>query len=121
MLRALHPPASWRSACVLAALVPWLACASVDGARLYARGTQALDAGRPERAVADLEAAARLLPEASQVQNHLGLAYARTGRDADALGAFQRAVDLDCDNDAAQHNLRAARAGRFRPPEDVHE
>jgi len=42
------------------------------------------------------------------VQNHLGLAYAAAGRDGDALHAFQRAVDLDCDNHAALVNLDVA-------------
>jgi Flp pilus assembly protein TadD len=91
-------------------------CASVEGARLYARGTEALERGDTGRAVADLEQAAQLLPGASEVHNHLGLAYARAGRDERALAAFRRAVELDCENDAAVHNLRAAEAGRLRPP-----
>jgi Flp pilus assembly protein TadD len=98
----------------LLALVP--GCASLDASRLYASGTEALDRGDSARAVADLERAAALWPEASEVHNHLGLAYAQAGRDAEALAAFEQAVALDCDNDAAQHNLRAARAGRLRPP-----
>ncbi len=106
---------------VLIVLLPVLGCASLEGARLYARGTRALDAGQAERAVGDLEAAAELLPEASEVQNHLGLAYASAGKGEEATAAFQRAVDLDCDNDAAQHNLRAAKAGNFRPPRESDE
>jgi len=58
-----------------------------------------------------------LWPEASEVHNHLGLAYVRAGRDDHAEAAFRRAVELDCDNEAAEHNLRAARAGRLRPPD----
>jgi len=84
-------------------------CASWEGARLYQSGTQALDRGEPTRAIADLERAAELAPEASEVQNHLGLAYAAAGRDADALRAFERAVDIDCDNRAAAENLAVAR------------
>lgn len=102
---------------ILMASLVCAGCGSVQGARLYASGTRALDAGDPVRAVAELEAAAALLPEASEVQNHLGLAYARTGRDPEAVAAFRRAVALDCDNDAAQHNLQAAEAGRLRPRE----
>jgi tetratricopeptide (TPR) repeat protein len=94
-----------------------LGCASVEGARLYRSGSDALERGDGPRAVADLERAAALLPEASSVQNHLGLAYVEVGRDAEATAAFRRAVDLDCGNEAAQHNLRAAEAGRFRPPQ----
>jgi Flp pilus assembly protein TadD len=92
-------------------------CASLEGARLYRSGTQALDRGEPARAIADLERAAQLVPQASEVQNHLGLAYAAEGREADATRAFRRAVELDCDNAAAQQNLRAAesRSARAAP------
>jgi Flp pilus assembly protein TadD len=83
-------------------------CASFQAARLYASGTDALDAGRLEAAIADLERAAELRPEASEIQNHLGLAYRASGRDSDALRAFERAVALDCRNQAASHNLRLA-------------
>jgi Flp pilus assembly protein TadD len=83
-------------------------CSSYRGAWLYQSGTLALDRGDSARAVEDLEHAAQFVPEASEVQNHLGLAYAATGRDADALKAFQRAVDIDCGNRAAVENLAAA-------------
>jgi Flp pilus assembly protein TadD len=85
-------------------------CASFEGARLYESGSRALDRGESERAIADLERAAELVPQASEVQNHLGLAYAAAGREDAALRAFHRAVELDCDNAAAQQNLRAALA-----------
>ena len=91
------------------ALAPGLAgCGGVEAARLYRSGTAALDAGEPERAIAELERAATLAPQASEVQNHLGLAYAAAGRPGDAELAFRRALDLDCDNAAARENLRAA-------------
>lgn len=92
-------------------------CASLRGARLYRSGTLALDRGDIEVAVADLERAAALVPTASEVQNHLGLAYTAAGRDADARTAFRRAVDLDCGNTAASHNLQVAeqRAVGVRP------
>jgi len=83
-------------------------CASFQAARLYRSGTLALDRGDTEAAVADLERAAELVPAASEVQNHLGLAYAAAGRDAEARAAFQRAVELDCENTAASYNLRVA-------------
>ena len=51
-----------------------------------------------------------MVPEASEVQNHLGIAYQAAGRKNDALAAYERAVALDCDNAAAQHNLEALRA-----------
>ena len=83
-------------------------CASFEGARLYQSGTLALDHGELERAVADLERAALLVPQASEVQNHLGLAYAQLGRSQAAERAFRRAVELDCENAAARENLHAA-------------
>lgn len=98
---------------LLALLIP-AGCSSLRGGRLYVSGSEALERGETARAIAELEEAAALVPHASEIQNHLGLAYAAAGRDADALRAFRRAVDLDCDNDAAQANLRAARAWRTR-------
>lgn len=88
-------------------------CASLEGARLYRSGTRALERGDAARAVADLERAAGRVPQASEIQNHLGLAYVAAGRDGAALLAFRRAVAIDCDNAAAQQNLLAAerRAG----------
>ena len=86
------------------------ACATVDGARLFRSGTLALDRGDAAGAVRDLEEAARVLPASSAVHNHLGLAYTAGGRKADALSEFERAVAIDCANDAAQTNLAQARA-----------
>lgn len=54
------------------------------------------------------------MPESSEVQNHLGIAYEAEGRDAEALAAWQRAVALDCGNEAAQRNVRAAEARRAK-------
>jgi Flp pilus assembly protein TadD len=85
-------------------------CASFQGARLYSSGTKALDRGDTARAIADLERAAELVPHASEIQNHLGLAYATEGRSHEALLAFRRAVELDCGNLAARRNLQASEA-----------
>lgn len=107
-----------------AALALFLSCATLEGAHLYREGTAALDRGEPQRAIELLEQAAERVPQASEVQNHLGIAYAAVGRQEDALAAWRRAVALDCDNAAAQHNLRAAEgrilmgeeAGARNPP-----
>jgi Flp pilus assembly protein TadD len=85
-------------------------CASFEGARLYGSGSEALDRGDSARAIADLERAAELVPQASEVQNHLGLAYLSAGRPDEARTAFERALARDCDNGAARHNLRALEA-----------
>jgi Flp pilus assembly protein TadD len=110
-------PAGPRVTVLIAALLAGLlaGCASLEGARLYRSGTLALDRGETSRAIADLERAARLVPEASEVQNHLGLAYAAAGREDEAGRAFRRAVELDCENAAAQANLRAFESARAGP------
>jgi Flp pilus assembly protein TadD len=84
-------------------------CATLEGYRHFQLGTAALDGGDLARAVVELELAARLAPERSEIFNHLGIAYAAAGRPQDALSAFERAVALDCDNREAAANLAAAR------------
>lgn len=90
-----------------------LGCSTTEGYRHFQAGNTALDRGDPVSAVTELEQAAALVPERSEVFNHLGLAYVAAGRPADALFAFERAVALDCDNQAAALNLRAAQASEF--------
>jgi tetratricopeptide (TPR) repeat protein len=104
--------------------LPLLAgCTSWRAAQLYQSGTAELDRGEYELAIEDLERASELAPQASQVQNHLGLALAAAGREGEARVAMQRAVALDCTNDAAAHNLAlleasmAAKAGWGRADE----
>jgi Flp pilus assembly protein TadD len=97
-----------RTGCLLSASALALGCASLQGARLYESGTEALDRGDSEQAIVELERAADLVPQASEVQNHLGLAYQAAGREREAEAAFRRAVDLDCENEAAVVNLRVA-------------
>jgi Flp pilus assembly protein TadD len=87
-------------------------CADIEARRFYRAGTEALDRGESNRAVADLERAAALAPEISEIQNHLGIAYEDAGRRDDAVLAYERAVALDCDNRAAESNLRDLRARR---------
>ena len=66
---------------------------------------------------ADLVKFAHLVPEASDVPNQLGIAYTAAGREEEALAAFERAVALDCDNQAAVANRDAARGhGSAGPP-----
>ena len=94
--------------CLLA--IALAGCATWEGSRRYASGTAALDRGDAGLAVRELERAAELVPHASVIRNHLGLAYAAQGRDAEALRAFQQAVELDCGNEAAVENRGAAEA-----------
>jgi len=105
--RARGRGAAYRAVGAIALALLGLGCAEIQGARLYQRGTLALDRGDAGTAVDDLEAAARLVPQASEIQNHLGLAYLEQGRTQEARVAFERALELDCDNRAAQANLLA--------------
>lgn len=88
----------------------WPPMRSFEAARYYARGTQALERGDLATAISALERASALQPTASEIQNHLGLAYWEGARRDDALLALERAVALDCDNRAAQTNLERLRA-----------
>jgi Flp pilus assembly protein TadD len=78
---------------------------ALEGARHYSAGTEALNEGRGAKAIEELEQAAALVPQASEIQNHLGLAYWSDGRIDAARAAFERAIELDCDNLAARANL----------------
>lgn len=104
------------AACVSLLVLALAGCAEFHAARLYQSGTHSLDRGDAAAAVADLERAAELAPRASEVQNHLGLAYAAAGRESEALDAFRRALELDCDNDAARHNLAVTLHAQQRRP-----
>jgi Flp pilus assembly protein TadD len=97
--------------CVAMALGAGIGCASWRAARLYIDGSAAFERGETSEAVESLERAARLAPGASEIRNHLGLAYAAAGRREDARRAFETALDLDCDNRAARRNLVSLREG----------
>ena len=100
-------PASMVLLALCAAVV---GCADLEARRSYRAGTAALDRGESQRAITELERATALAPEISAIQNHLGIAYEVAGRRDDALLAYERAVALDCDNRAAESNLRELRA-----------
>lgn len=108
MMRASRRRIAPALACIVAVA---LGCASLQAARLYDEGTKQLDAHDWQGAIASFERAAALQPGASEIQNHLGLAYLGAGRTDDAHAAFARAVDLDCDNEAARTNLLALESG----------
>ena len=88
-------------------------CGTWQAAQLYQSGSRALESGELELAVADLESAAKLEPERSEIRNHLGLAYAAAGNVGAAEHAFEAAIALDCENAAARRNLEALHAGEF--------
>ncbi len=89
-------------------LVCSIGCGALEGPRLHVQGTEALERGEYSEAREALSQAAVLVEhptQASQVQNHLGLAYLGEGKNELAAQAFRRAIDLDCRNEAAKHNL----------------
>jgi len=102
-----------------AALAAAPGCSTWRGARLYASGTEALEAGDTATAVADLEHAAELVPGSGDVHNHLGIAYLQAGRPDAARRAFARAVALDCSDPAAAINLERLEARAAREPSDA--
>lgn len=80
-----------------------------QGSRHYVAGSEALERGDGDVAIAELLEAARLIPHASEIQNHLGLAYWENAQLGPAKSAFERAVELDCENEAARVNLERLR------------
>ena len=99
-----------RAVVAIAFVVTLAACESTPirafrGARHYAAGTEALDRNEDVLAIAELERAAELVPHASEIQNHLGIAYWSDGRLRAAQVAFEKAIELDCDNVVARANL----------------
>ena len=78
-----------------------------------------LDAGRPADALQATEAAIRLQPQRAGLHTFRGVLLEATGRDADALAAYQRAWTLDPD-DPINAYLLASRLSAERlsePPE----
>jgi Flp pilus assembly protein TadD len=84
---------------------------AVRGARYYVEGSESLEQGDSARALRELSRAAELVPQASEIQNHLGLAYWAEGQPNQARMAFDRAIELDCDNNAARQNRKALEEG----------
>jgi len=107
-----RPTALALAALVAVALAAAPGCSTWRGARLYASGTDALEAGDAFTAIAHLERAAELVPRSAEVQNHLGIAYLQAGRPEAARRAFARAVALDCRDPAAAVNLKRLEARR---------
>lgn len=95
---------------MLALAASLVGCATWRGARLYHSGSTALERGEIQLALVDLSRAVRLVPEASEIHNHLGIARLEAGEFELARASFERAVELDCDNQAASANLERLEA-----------
>jgi tetratricopeptide (TPR) repeat protein len=68
-------------------------------------GERLLAEGQFDQAAVSLERAVKLIPNNAQAWNHLGLAYHRGGRLADATAAYQQALAQDPRLDSARFNL----------------
>ena len=108
--RHLAPPISLALMLVVTLFAGASGCGTWRGAQLYHSGTTALEQGDVPRALEELEAAAQLVPERSEVFNNLGLAQLSADREDLALQSFERATQLDCANEQARDNLRMLEA-----------
>jgi tetratricopeptide (TPR) repeat protein len=77
----------------------------------YARGMQAFARGNSAAALPQLEQATRQLPDFAPAFLGLGLAYEKAGRQADALKAVQRALELTPHDFGAQQAYGRLQAG----------
>jgi tetratricopeptide (TPR) repeat protein len=64
-----------------------------------------LEAGRPQEALAQLLLATEQAPEDPGLQNNLGTAYLHLGNVAEAIGHYERALNLRSDMVPALYNL----------------
>ena len=75
----------------------------------YEQGAELMESRRFKDAAPLLRMAVDLLPDSAEAQNDLGVTLASLGRVDEALGHFQRAVELKPGFNEARHNLEAAR------------
>ena len=88
-----------------------------QGAQHFSAGDAALEREDPQEAIRELTLAATLVPHASEIQNHLGLAYWKAGDELAAVRAFEAALEIDCDNQPARVNLdRLLEVSALVPP-----
>jgi len=85
-----------------------LGAREVAAVLLHNRGFVASVQGRPERALADLELAARLLPELPEIHRNLGVARAETGDLPGAIASLETALELYPGDVSALINLALA-------------
>ena len=78
---------------------------SDPGARALLKGERFINEGKYDKAVTELQAAARLLPRHAQAWNHLGLAYHHQNDFLSARHAYVQALSIDYNLAAARYNL----------------
>jgi tetratricopeptide (TPR) repeat protein len=76
-----------------------------------AEGRAALEAGDLDQAAAKFRHASQLMPELSEPQRYLGMALEKKGDTAGAIGAYQKALELNPADLAAKAHLE-----RLKPP-----
>lgn len=95
----------WPAAVVLLLVTVLLSACQPPGPRALLKGEQLIRKGRYAQAVEELQQATRLLPQAAQAWNHLGLAYHGNRQPQEAFRAYQKALSLDYKLAAAHFNL----------------
>lgn len=69
------------------------------------------DKGRDEEAIPKFQAGLALLPDDPNLHTDLGVSLRRTGKKAEAIASFQKALSFDRDNSKARLELARAQAG----------
>ncbi len=75
--------------------LPVTALAQAEATDLFRLGTQELAAGMTDKAIATLERAVSMMPDAKEGWYNLGVAYGRKKNYAKEIQAYQSALDLD--------------------------
>ena len=91
------------------------------GPRALLKGEQLIRKGKYAQAVEELQNATRLLPQAAQAWNHLGLAYHGNRQPQEALRAYQKALSLDYKLAAAHFNLGCLHLEQNNLPAAINE
>jgi tetratricopeptide (TPR) repeat protein len=98
-----------------AATVPvWALHIPPEAKKEYERGMEQLKAGRAEKSLKHLAAAARLYPEYAGAYSAMGTVSLKLGRQAQAMAAYQKALEIDLNLAEAAFGLGALLAAQQR-------
>jgi tetratricopeptide (TPR) repeat protein len=92
-------------AIIFLTLAIFIAGCTPPGPRAFLKGKKYLERGDYAAAVEQFKTATTLLATNAQAWNYLGVACQRAGQPADAVAAYQRALNLDRDLSEAHFNL----------------
>jgi tetratricopeptide (TPR) repeat protein len=95
----------------------FLAGCTPPGPRAFLKGKKYLERGDYAAAVEQFKTATTILSTNAQAWNYLGVACQRAGQPADAVAAYQRALNLDRDLSEAHFNLGCLWLEQNKPAE----